>query len=266
MMIVSRWCALGVALVAFGARAEEKPRIVVLQIDGSTDALKRLGAAVSEQVLTELQRTGRFDAMGTSDLQVLLGMERQRSLLGCSPEGESACLAEISAALGAPWLVAGSLAQFGKATRLDLKLISARDGKAAFRDGMSFTEESALFGQVSDIVKRMVSSLEVAPTESSVAPIITSVSGGVLTLAGASVLLIGGLGRSNTTATLGTLEYSVARSQLNQADTLLLIGSIATGLGVATLFSGLVWWKAMMQPMKVAVSFAPSGVVVQGSF
>ena len=99
MMIVSRWFALGVALVAFGARAEEKPRIVVLQIDGSTDALKRIGAAVSEQVLTELQRTGRFDAMGTSDLQVLLGMERQRSLLGCSPEGESACLAEISAAL-----------------------------------------------------------------------------------------------------------------------------------------------------------------------
>ena len=265
MMIVSRWCALGVALMAFAARGEDKPRIVVLQIDGSTEALKRIGAAVSEQVLTELQRTGRFDAMGTSDLQVLLGMERQRSLLGCSPEGESACLAEISAALGAPWLVAGSLAQFGKATRLDLKLISARDGKAAFRDGMSFSEESALFGQVSDIVKRMVSSLE-APTGSSVAPLITTVGGGVLTLAGASVLLIGGLGRSNTTATLGTLEYSVARSQLNQADTLLLIGSIATGLGVATLFSGLVWWKAMMQPMKVAVSFAPSGVVVQGSF
>ncbi|MFZ5445685.1 MAG: hypothetical protein ACOZQL_37175 [Myxococcota bacterium] len=223
---------------------------------------------MSEQLLTELQRTGRFEAMGTSDLQVLLGMERQKAILGCSPDGESACLAEISAALGAPWVVSGSLAQFGKVTRLDLKLISAKSGKAVFRDGASFSEESALFSQVSDIVQRMVASLE--PQHQPTAPagaVVTTISGGVLTLGGAALLVVGGLGRASTTENLATLQYSEAKAQLSRANTFLLIGGLTAGVGVAALVSGVAWWRAAgPAEANVSVALSPSGVVVHGSF
>ena len=169
------WSALAVCLTTGAAAAAEKPRVVVLPIEGSTESLVRIGSSISEQILTELGRTELVEAMGSSDVQLLLGMERQKTLLGCS-EASNACLAEMSSAMGAPWVVTGSLAQFGKTTRLDIKLIRAKDGKAIFRDGVNFKDESDLFELVTAIVKRMVPKMDLktapaaAPTPVVVAP------------------------------------------------------------------------------------------------
>jgi TolB-like protein len=152
--------ALLMLMLSAPALASERVRVVVLGFDGSTEALRRLGASVAEQVLTELGRAEQIEAMGASDVQTLLGLERQKSMLGCADSSKT-CLTEISAALGAPWLLTGSLASYGKATRLDVKLIRARDGKAVFRDGVSFKEESDLFDLVSGIVKRAVAKMDV---------------------------------------------------------------------------------------------------------
>lgn len=159
MHLVVRWLAVLCLVTATTASAAERVRVVVLGFDGSTDALRRVGTSVAEQVLTELGRFEQLEAMGASDVQALLGMERQKAMLGCA-EASSSCLSEMSAAMGAPWLITGSLAQFGKATRLDLKLIRARDGKAVFRDGVNFKEESDLFNLVSGIVKRAVTKMD----------------------------------------------------------------------------------------------------------
>ncbi len=169
------WSALAVCLTTGAAAAAEKPKVVVLPMEGSTESLVRIGSSISEQILTELGRTELVEAMGSSDVQLLLGMERQKTLLGCS-EASNSCLAEMSSALGAPWVVTGSLAQFGKTTRLDIKLIRAKDGKAIFRDGVNFKDESDLFELVTAIVKRMVPKMDLktapatAPTPVVVAP------------------------------------------------------------------------------------------------
>ncbi len=144
--------------VSAAAGAAEKPRVVVLAIGASSETLKPIAASVAEQLLTELGRTGRLEVMGTSDVSAVLGLERQKTMLGCTDQSSS-CLAEISAALGAPWLVTGNLAQLGKAMRVDVKLIRAKDGKAVFRDGRNVKDESEIFDIVSEMAKRMVESM-----------------------------------------------------------------------------------------------------------
>ena len=63
------------------------------------------------------------------EIAALLGMERQRELLGCSAESAS-CLAELAGALGVDGVVTGSLGKLGSAYTVNVKIISARDGSS----------------------------------------------------------------------------------------------------------------------------------------
>lgn len=142
-----------------GATEAEPIRVVVMNVGASDASLQSLANALAEQILTELSRTKRIEAMGTSDVSAVLGLERQKALLGCADQGTS-CLAEISAAMGAPYLVTGHLARAGKATRIDIKLIRASDGKALHRDGRNFRDESEMFDLVGGMVKSLVAELK----------------------------------------------------------------------------------------------------------
>lgn len=156
------------SLLLLAGPAAAKSRIVVLGISASSEALRPVAESINEQVLTDLGREERLDVLGTSDVQAVLGLERQKQLLGCSDS--SNCLVEISGALGAPWLVSGSLAKLGKAMRIDLKLIRTRDGKVVFRDGRTFKDESDVFEAVSALVSKLVKAIDFKEGAGNVAP------------------------------------------------------------------------------------------------
>jgi hypothetical protein len=61
------------------------------------------------------------------ELATLLGLERQKQLLGCGGDSAS-CLAELGGAVGAEGIVLGDLAHLGKIWRADLKVIEPRSG------------------------------------------------------------------------------------------------------------------------------------------
>lgn len=143
------------------ASDKDKVRLVALPIN-SGEKLKPVADSIAEQMLTEMGKFERLEVMGASDVTSLLGLERQKAVLGCS-DASASCLAEISAALGAPWMVTGTLAQSGKAMRLDLKLIRAADGKVIFRGGRTFKDESEVFEVVSEIVALLVKKIDLKP-------------------------------------------------------------------------------------------------------
>ena len=58
------------------------------------------------------------------DMVALLGVERQKQLLGCS-DAASSCMAELAGALGADGLVTGQLARIGKSFQLNVKVLAA---------------------------------------------------------------------------------------------------------------------------------------------
>lgn len=114
------------------AAASKKPRLAFLGIRPlSVDQAK--ADLLSEVVLTEASRFRGLEVIGQSDIGALLGLEKQRQLLGCKED--SACMAEIGGALGADYMLVGSLGQMGGLLRVDLKLLDARRARVLERFG-----------------------------------------------------------------------------------------------------------------------------------
>lgn len=295
------WKSVVVSLL-LAAPAAAKSRIVVLGINASSDALRPVGLTINEQVMTDLGREERLDVLGTSDVQELIGLERQRQLLGCSDN--SSCTVEISAALGSPWLVSGSLGKLGKAMRLDLKLIRTRDGKVVFRDGRTFKDESDVFEAVSALVSKMLKAIDyqegatvdapkVAVSETKPPPAgeatppppppsvettsPTAANGNlakwILGGAGVAAAITGGVligvGFSNyasTSTRRASLSYDTALADYSAANALKVAGAAIAGAGVAAIGAALVWLFMPADSVMVLFGIGSEGVQVRGSF
>jgi TolB-like protein len=88
---------------------------------------------LSEVALTDASRFKGLEVMGESDVGAMLGHERQQQLLGCKED--SACMAQLGGAMGADFLLVGSVGRLGSSTRIDLKLLDVRQGKVLARSG-----------------------------------------------------------------------------------------------------------------------------------
>lgn len=99
------------------------PKIAVLGLSpmSNTDADRTRAELLSEVMLTEAGKSGFFKAFGRSEIQALLGFERQKQLLGC--ETDSSCTAEIIGGMGADYLLLGSIGRIGELVRVDVRLI-----------------------------------------------------------------------------------------------------------------------------------------------
>lgn len=118
------WVTLSLVVAAQAAHAQvpapvklAAPGLSTLNItpEAATYFLDHLGH--------QLQAQG-VEVLTSSEIAALLGLERQRQLLGCTDE-QGSCLAEMANALGTDGLVRGSLGKFGKAYQLDLKVLSS---------------------------------------------------------------------------------------------------------------------------------------------
>jgi len=104
-----------------------KPKLIVLDLAASGGVEQATADAMTEALANELAARGIFEVVSSKELQTLIGLERQRQLMGCSEEG--ACLTELAGALGAPFILRGSLAKLGDAYQLTLQAMDS--GKAS---------------------------------------------------------------------------------------------------------------------------------------
>jgi TolB-like protein len=119
--------ALGVALAlllsADGKDARPKVAVTeVVDVTGQDAAKARL---LTQVVVSEVSGLNRFSVIDSAGIAQVIGLERQKKLLGCADSG---CLAEIGGALGANYLLTGTLGRLGKQYRIDLKLLDALKG------------------------------------------------------------------------------------------------------------------------------------------
>jgi TolB-like protein len=115
--------AVGLALVV-SMGAAEKPRMLVLDIQGAGGVPADVAGALSEAVVQEVAARGFFDVLSSREMQTLLGLERQRQMAGCSTDGTS-CLAELAGALGARFVLSGTVARLGEAYQLTLQTLDS---------------------------------------------------------------------------------------------------------------------------------------------
>ncbi len=240
---------------------------MVLGLSASDQALTSTADSLSEQVSTELAASGAVEVANVSDLRTALGFERQKQLLGCGAES-STCLTELSDALGAPWVVLGTLARLGDEMRLDLKLIRAADGVALARVGRSMSSKET-FSAVTALVHQLLDdSGVVARAPSKVPAVVLSSAGAVVAGVGVGLLVDSRLGAGKLDTDLGSLTFSEAKQLAARVNLEGLVGPIVAGVGGAALIAGLVWLAVGANPPAVAVVpwLDGRGLVVRGTF
>lgn len=97
----------------------------MLELSAGAGVDASLTGPFTDAITAEVQARGFFDVISSRDVQTLLGVERQRQLLGCADDATS-CMAELSGALGARFVLTGSLAKLGDAFQLTLSTLDSQ--------------------------------------------------------------------------------------------------------------------------------------------
>jgi hypothetical protein len=111
--------------VVLAAAPTQKPKIAVLDLTPGGGVDSTLTTPIAEAITSEVQRRGFFDVISQRDISTMLGVERQRQLSGCSEQSGS-CLTELSGALGARFVLSGTLARLGEAYQLTLNALDTQ--------------------------------------------------------------------------------------------------------------------------------------------
>lgn len=120
---------LAVAAFSSGARAGERPRIAVLDVQ-ITDIDAQYVGLLTEILTVEVAKLNRFEVISGSDIQAMLGFESQRDLISCD---DASCISEIGGALGVNFIMVGHVGRLGGSFVVNIKLIDIGKARPAGR-------------------------------------------------------------------------------------------------------------------------------------
>ncbi len=262
------WAVLGSTLLA--AAAQPTPlaltRFRLVQVDPS------IGGYAEDRLAAQLSKRG-FRVTTPADLEAVLGLERQRQLLGCSEE--TSCLAEISSALGVPLVATGRLTRLGKRIELDVRVIRQKDGMVIANDARA-TEDEARLGELLEESAAAIADqiLPKAPPTPFKWRLWVPVAAGVAALATGAILI--GTAENDYaayTGKVGTPPPLLVDDQIsqkfNELSTRRGFGIALSVLGGAFIAGGIIW-NALTPDAPVTVSFgftsSSAGFALGGTF
>lgn len=130
-------------------------KVVVLETQVLGGA--QLGALVAEEIARALPSSA-YKVTTAAQLQTVLGLERQRALLGCG-ENSNSCMTELADALGTDVIATSTLAKTSEGLRCNVVFVSGRDGTALERVSVEASSDGQLleqlFSAVSDAGARL---------------------------------------------------------------------------------------------------------------
>lgn len=125
---------------ARAADAPAKPRLAFNGLQSTAGISSSEVEVLSDYLHTKLVALGTYEVIGVKDVQELLGMERQRALLGC---GESSCVSELAGALNAGRILRGDVSRLGETLVINLSLLDARANAPLHRTGQRVKASTA---------------------------------------------------------------------------------------------------------------------------
>src|SRR5688572_24149396 len=96
-------------VLALSTSAGEKPLHLAAPGLSYVNLDEKAGDAFLDYFNQQLALAGKIQVATKAEVSAVLGMERQRNLLGCSEQGS--CMAELAGALGVDGIITGSLAR-----------------------------------------------------------------------------------------------------------------------------------------------------------
>jgi TolB-like protein len=266
--------ALLLLLAAAPAAPAQLPALLVMDLSATGGVTAEIAQGLTDAVVVEVGRQGFFKTLSSRDVATLLGVERQKQLLGCS-DASSSCLAELSGALDARFVLSGSVSRLGEAYQLTVQTLDAQSTRVLGRGlRMSKTVEG-LRASVAEVVADATGTPR-PPPPSKVLPLTLLVAGAAGIIAG------GGLGfaalsresairreldRADLQSDPGALrpasEYQAEASDLLVQKSLALTSLL---LGTALAVTGFLVWPSERGDGGVALLFGPGSVAVAGTF
>jgi len=119
-------CARPGARAAVPASAARRVKMAVVKLAARTGVAQGTADLFTDALVGELRRRG-LQVLADSDIAAMLGVERNRQMLGCS---DATCLAEIGGALGVDRIVHGSVGRIGGSLVVNLSSIDSKRGVA----------------------------------------------------------------------------------------------------------------------------------------
>ncbi|MDP1922645.1 MAG: hypothetical protein Q8L14_40765 [Myxococcales bacterium] len=110
-----------------------------------------LQAFVNDHLAQELVLEG-LDVIPSSQIASVLGLERQKQLLGCA---DSQCVVELANALGVDAILLGTVAKLDTVIQLDVRLVSATDARALAIYSERVTSEAGLLDAMTRAAKSL---------------------------------------------------------------------------------------------------------------
>ena len=249
-----------------------KPKLVVLEVKAGGGIDPTIAAALADAITLEIQKRGFFTPTSMRELQTALGVERQRQLLGCS-ETASSCMTELADAIGARFVLSGSLTRLGDAYQLSLQTLDTTKAQPIGRSVRIVKDPSALNEQLPYAVAEATATM-LPPPKSRVLPY-TLIIGGAVLLLGAGVVGLDGTSRDRAVQAelvAGVVNPSVLRpldSYRQDAEgvraekTTALVAVIA---GAALVLGGVLLMPPSTPSAPVAVVPTLNGFAVVGAF
>ncbi|MDP1822416.1 MAG: hypothetical protein Q8L48_04215 [Archangium sp.] len=211
-----------------------------------------------ERFAEVLRRDKRVEVTTTADLAQLIGLERQKQMLGCEPDATS-CLAELANALGTDGVLVGSIIRTGDSFLVVVKVIRQKTGGVWWSASGRMTGEGALLDWL-DAQAAVAVNAMLPPPPVPVGPLVVGGLGIVALGVGATLVAL-----SNTVALEAVRtapdEPALAKA-LDAGRTQGTAGVIVLGVGGAALATSIVWLIARGEPAAtVALSPVPGGGV-----
>jgi TolB-like protein len=117
------------AMAEPSAKAPPKVLVLDLQSDEATESTARL---LRDEVAVELSRGGRMEVLSSEDLRRAISVEAEKEAMGC--ESDASCLAELGEAMGARFIVHGSVGALGSTTIVHINLFDTQQSRAVARE------------------------------------------------------------------------------------------------------------------------------------
>lgn len=247
------------------------PRAVVMDVEALEQNAEAARALTSALAVT-VTETKLFRVLSAEDVRSLLGLERQRQLLGCD-EKNASCLAELTDAMGAELVVTATLAQLGEVYQFTVQGLDPRRSRVIGRATRMARDLPTLRAALPHMVS------EAAGTPAPPAP--SRLGPGLLVGFGAAAVIAGGvlflqaalveqatsaelqLGQQQPQVSLKSLDWY--REQARSVERLRLIGGVSAGLGVALAVAGaLLFPRGAGSGVAARVAPLPNGFAVVG--
>ena len=128
--------------VSVSAQAQSKPKLAMMPLKQLRGVEADVATMLTDMMTTEAGKLNRYDVMSLAEVEALLGLEKMKEAAGC--DGAS-CPAELVGALGADFMVNGSVGKLAKKLRLTLTLTDTREMKAVRRVQKAVTDDESLY-------------------------------------------------------------------------------------------------------------------------